>query len=93
MKYNFKVIDVLIKSKIFWKDINWKLDKNKSFKENVLLNLNNAKAKKYLNWKPILNFEKTIKLTIDWYKCYSLKNKKLIYKKSVEQIKTYKKLI
>jgi len=93
MKYNFKVLDVLNKSKLFWKDINWRVEKRKSFKENVLLNLNNEKAKKYLNWKPVLTFEKTIQLTIEWYKYYCLENKKLIFKKSVDQIKIYKKLI
>ncbi len=93
MKYNFKVLDVLNKSRLFWKDINWKIEKKKSFKENTLLNLNNAKARKYLKWKPLLSFEKTVQLTIDWYRCYSLKDKRLIFKKSVDQIKTYKQLI
>lgn len=93
MKQNFRVIDVLNKSKLFWNNIGWKISKKKDFKENILLNLNNKKAKKYINWKPKLNFHETIKLTIDWYKCYSLKDKKLIYKKSVDQINFYKKLI
>ena len=28
------------------------------------------KAKRELNWRPKLNFDETIKLTIDWYKNY-----------------------
>jgi dTDP-D-glucose 4,6-dehydratase len=30
--------------------------------------LNNQKARKELGWYPKLNFEETIKLTVDWYK-------------------------
>ena len=92
MRNNFKVLDVLKKSKKFWKDINWKIEKKKNFKENVLLNLNNTKVKKYLNWKPVLSFEKTIKLTIDWYKHYCDNKKNLIFQKSINQIKIYNKL-
>ena len=40
MKNNYKVLDVLKKSRNFWKNITWKEDK-KYFKENVLLNLSN----------------------------------------------------
>ena len=65
MKYNFKVLDVLNKSK-FLKDIDWKIEKKKNFKENIF-NLNNAKARKYLKWKPF-ELSKTVKLTIDWYR-------------------------
>ena len=93
MRHNFRVLDVLKKSKIYWKDIDWKIERKKSFKENVLLNLNNTKAKKYLKWKPVLNFEKTIKLTIDWYKYYCINKKGSIFRKSVDQIKIYKKLV
>ena len=32
--------------------------------------LNIEKAKRELNWRPKLNFDETIKLTIDWYKNY-----------------------
>ena len=93
MRHNFRVLDVLKKTKIYWKDIDWKIERKKGFKENVLLNLNNTKAKKYLKWKPALNFEKTIKLTIDWYKYYCINKKRSIFQKSFDQIKIYKKLV
>jgi CDP-glucose 4,6-dehydratase len=38
--------------------------------EAKLLSLNIDKAKKYLDWKPLLSFDKTIELTIEWYKSY-----------------------
>ena len=91
MKNNYSVLDVLKKSKNFWKNIKWKEFKRGQFKENTLLNLNSNKAKRILKWKPVLNFENTIKLTIEWYKSYSLKEKIIL--KSIDQINYYKKLI
>ena len=38
--------------------------------ESKFLSLNIEKAKRELNWRPKLNFDETIKLTIDWYKNY-----------------------
>ena len=91
MKNNYKVLDVLKKSRNFWKNITWKEDKKNIFKENVLLNLSNKKAKKVLKWKPALNFNNTVKLTIEWYKHHYLK-KNIVFT-SNEQIKYYKTLI
>ena len=65
---------------------------NKKFKENHLLNLNNKKAKNTIKWKPNLNLDKTIKLTIEWYKHYSLNRKKIKFK-SISQIENFNKLI
>ena len=55
----------------------------KNFKENYLLNLDNSKTKKYIKWKPILNLDNAIKLTINWYKSFSLKSKKIKLKKDL----------
>ena len=49
--------------------------KNKKFKESKFLILSNNKAKKELNWEPKLNFDETIKLTVDWYKAFLLDHK------------------
>ena len=73
---NFKVIDVFNKMKFYWPKINWKIKKENKFKENNLLNLNSKKSKKYLKWSTVLDFNKSIKFTVDWYKYY-LKNKKI----------------
>lgn len=84
-KNNFKVIEILKISKQLWKNVKWKIIKNKKvFYENRLLNLNNNKSKKVLKWKPILSFFDTIKLTIDWYINYF--NKKNVYELSLKQI-------
>lgn len=91
-KKNFKVIDVLNKMKFYWPEINWKIKKENKFKENNLLHLNSKKSKKYLKWSTVLDFNKSIKFTVDWYKYY-LKNKKDIYKYSLSQIFEYKKIL
>ena len=88
----YKVNDILKEMKKKWPIINWKISKKKNFKENVLLHLNSRKAKEKLNWNCVLNFKKTINLTIDWYKFY-LKNKNKVMKKSIEQIYYYQSML
>ena len=66
----------------------WGISKKINFKkskmhESKFLSLNINKAKKELNWKPRLNFDETIKLTVDWYKNF------LIEKKDVDNITSY----
>ena len=91
-KNNIKVIDVLNKMKFFWPDIGWKIKKQNEFKENNLLHLNSNKAKKILGWSTNLNFDDSIKFTVEWYKNY-LDNKKNIYKYSLKQISNYQKIV
>ena len=55
--------------------------KNKSFKEAKLLMISNDKAKKELNWSPSLNFNETIKMTVEWYK-------KCFFENNIEEITT-----
>jgi CDP-glucose 4,6-dehydratase len=90
---NYNVISVVRMAKKFWKDIKWsiKKKKSKSFKEANLLRLNINKAKRILGWKPMLKFDKSISMTIDWYKNYYFKienNRSL----SMKQIKYYKEI-
>ena len=42
--------------------------------EAKLLSLDINKAKYELHWKPVLNIQETIELTIEWYKQYSTEN-------------------
>jgi len=75
-----------------WKDKNKiKITKEKkSFKEAHLLSLNINKSKKELNWRPVLDFQNTIKFTVNWYKkFYKKENMK---KFSLIQIKKFEKL-
>ena len=89
---NYSVIEVLKNVKKLWKISSWIIKKDKKFFENTLLQLNSEKAKKIIKWKPILNFKDNIKLTVEWYKQYSM-NKKSISKKTLEQINFYTKIL
>lgn len=64
--------------------------KDRSFSNNLheasLLFLDITKAKYELGWKPKLNMEKTIKLTVDWYKRYKNNN---VYNLCLEQIEEF----
>ena len=91
-KNNFKVIDLLKKIKLFWPNVKWKVNRRKKFKENNLLHLNSQKSKKVLQWKKLLNFNDSIKFTIEWYKYY-LNNKSKISQFSLAQISEYQKIL
>ena len=74
-KNSKKVRSIIQQIKKKW---NIKVKKSKlRFKESKLLSLNCKKAKKTLNWKPVLNFEDTIEMTIDWYDQFYKKPKKI----------------
>lgn len=61
------VKDVLFKVNDLGWNIKWKTFKNDSPHENKFLILDSKKAHSRLNWTNKLNFEDTIKWTLDWY--------------------------
>lgn len=86
---NKNVISFLKEIKINWKTVKWKVKKDLNFiQESKLLRLNSNKAKKLLNWQPILKFKETAKLVTDWYMKFK-KNPKFVYILSVNQINEY----
>ena len=65
------------------------LTKNpESFKETKKLSLNSDKARKFLKWKNRINFDDTIKLTIEWHLNQVIKKVDADYKKT--NFKNYK---
>ena len=58
-----------------------------------MLKLNSHKAKKILNWYPVLNFKNSIKFTANWYKQYNTVEKANIRIISRENIISYNKLL
>ena len=87
---NKSVISLLKEARKSWKDVGWKIDKNKNrFYEAKLLKLNSNKAKKKLGWKPILKFEETVRLITDWYKNFYKYKRKNTYELSKFQINEY----
>ncbi len=86
---NISVIDVLSKSREYFNDIKYTIVPEKKLYEANLLFLNNNKSKKYLSWKPLLNIDKSLQLTFEWYK--SFYDKKRII--SQKQLNWYTELI
>ena len=68
-KKNIITVEQIIKKILkIWKG-SWIIEKNSDKKiEAQKLFLSNKKAKKILKWKPILDIDTTIKMTLDWYK-------------------------
>ena len=62
------VEEVIKKIIFFWGSGNYKTTNKKKYYEQENLQLNIYKAKKILKWKPRLTINKSIKLTVEWYK-------------------------
>ena len=58
----------------YFLDMTIEIRRVKNDKESNLLSLNINKAKKILNWSPILSFKESVKLTAEWYEAYFNKN-------------------
>jgi len=65
---------------------NWvKTNDNGKLHESTLLNLDTNKARYLLGWKPKLNIDEAVKMTIEWYKNYHDKNIKKIINDQIER--------
>ena len=91
---NHDVQSLVQTMELYWKNVNWKIKKNKikNHFESTLLKLNCNKASKILGWRSVLNFKETTKLTISWYKEF-YNNKKNIQNFSIDQIKYYERVL
>lgn len=89
--YNKSVRDLINTMGIFWENIKWN-DISQSHDhpyEAGLLKLNCDKALAMLNWEPTLDFDTTIKMTVEWYKNF-YQNKNVIMKDfTSDQIREY----
>lgn len=65
------------------------LKSSKGHHEANLLSLDITKAKRELNWQPLLTFQETMKYTIDWYKNYKTND---VFDLCINQITDYEKL-
>ncbi len=70
--HNYSVSYLLEQMSKHWSQAKWHDISNNTKQpyEAGLLKLNCDKAKQYLSWEPTLNFEETVKFTIDWYRRY-----------------------
>lgn len=91
---DFSVGELLKEVKKTWKEAGWNDisgKKNQPY-EAGLLKLNCEKAYLDLGWSPTLDFQKTIKMTIEWYLNYLKSNQNDMYDFSISQIENYVKL-
>ena len=87
---NFSVLNLAQEMSKYWDKVAW-IDEshlNINQYEAGLLKLNCDKALHYLNWRSILSFNETVKITAEWYKSYYL-NPEQIYKVTRAQISQY----
>tara|TARA_B100000242_G_C43037132_1_gene483560 strand:- start:289 stop:1371 length:1083 start_codon:yes stop_codon:yes gene_type:complete len=90
---NVTVIELIKLLSNKWGKGKWIVEKDKiNLKEANLLKLNSEKAFHKLNWKPVLQFEKAINFTAEWYLQYYFGNKKDIYKITNKQINEYMRM-
>ena len=83
--YNVLVLVKTIQK--YWKNVSWKIKKIKTKQhESNLLKLNCSKAKKYLKWKSVLNFNETIEMSTKWYKEYYI-NPSLLFTNKYQNMK------
>jgi CDP-glucose 4,6-dehydratase len=86
-----KLIDEMSK---YWSQVKWN-DISKSsdhVPEAGLLKLNCDKVLFDLDWHSTLQFEETVKMTIEWYKHYYQNQEKHMYDFTIDQIDEYTKL-
>lgn len=70
-----------------WGEGKWEAAENiEKPHETEMLKLNISKSRNYLGWKPVLNLNETVELTIDWYKKYSTTD---VYQLCLENIKEF----
>lgn len=86
-----KLIDEMSK---YWNQIKWNdVSKNKGHvHEAGLLKLNCDKALFDLDWRSTLQFQETVKMTVEWYKAYYQNRAQSMHDFTVSQIKSYTKV-
>ncbi len=86
-----KLIDEMSK---YWDQVKWNdiSESDNHVHEAGLLKLNCDKALFDLDWHSTLKFEETIKMTVEWYKCFYQNQEKSMYDFTISQIDEYTKL-
>lgn len=88
---NYPVSDLINEMSKHWSRVKWKdISNNKAhFHEAGLLKLNCDKAMFDLGWCATLQFEETVKMTIDWYKEFYQNQENSIQEFTINQISEY----
>ena len=91
--HNYSVKDLVQEMSKYWDQVNWEnvSEKGKIKNEAGLLKLNCDKALFNLDWKGVLSFKETIRMTVEWYKSY-YRDSTNICSKTFSQINEYEAL-
>ena len=82
-------VAVLVEKVIeYWGNGEWFSESKEKYHEASLLNLSIEKAFHLLNWYPKWNFDKTVKATVDWYRC-SIENPTKLTELTAKQVEDY----
>jgi CDP-glucose 4,6-dehydratase len=92
--HNYSVGQLITEISKSWDRAKWRdtSDSEDHVHEAGLLKLNCDKALFDLDWRPVLDFYETVKMTADWYKNYYGNNDSSMYDFSLAQIRKYAKL-
>lgn len=84
-KQNAVSVNMLVEAIVrYYGNGEWKISENaKRHHEAKYLMLDISRAQRLLNWSPVLDFEETIKYTVDWYKNYMILNPMEICKQQI----------
>ncbi|CAG0969554.1 MAG: CDP-glucose 4,6-dehydratase [Candidatus Methanoperedens sp.] len=87
---NYSVGELIAQMQQLWQDskVDVKKHPDKNEKEATLLKLCCDKALHILGWKANLNFQETVKFTVDWYKTY-YEQKDDVFNMTCDQIEGY----
>jgi len=88
---NYPVSALIDEMSKYWSQIKWKDVSNKTghVHEAGLLKLNCDKALFDIQWHSTLQFEETVKMTVEWYKAYYQNRNQSMYDFSIKQIDSY----
>jgi CDP-glucose 4,6-dehydratase len=88
---NYPVKDLIDEMSSSWKRVRWQdtSSNSKNLHEAGLLKLNCDKALNDLGWLPTLEFGKTVKMTVDWYKTFYESKKHNMWEFGSNQIDEY----
>ena len=91
---NYSVRELINAMSNHWDLVRWNdtSDLKEKLHEAGLLKLNCDKALMDLKWKPILEFEETVLMTVEWYRHYYQNRTESMYNFTISQIDQYSRL-
>jgi CDP-glucose 4,6-dehydratase len=91
---NYPVSELINEMSKYWDQVKWNdVSEDKDhMHEAGLLKLNCDKALFDLDWHSTLQFDETVKMTVEWYKIYYQNKEQSMYDFTISQIKEYTKL-